>query len=70
MRDAQGFALRVDHRHCVARLRPAAIENVAGENPRMAGSDAAGAFAMDADGGQLSHHSLKAFDAIFGGRVC
>jgi hypothetical protein len=42
----------IHYQDCVASSRLAAIDNVAGKNPRMAGRNSIGSFSINADGVQ------------------
>jgi hypothetical protein len=79
VRRSEHLPFGVDYSNRIARLGLAAIDDVASENPGMAGGEAVGAFPIDANnfqGGEglpagrtlrtLSHHSLQARDPIFG----
>jgi len=62
---AQGLSAGVAHQYYIARFRRAPIQDIAGENPGMAGRDPVRALTIDANSNQLPHHSLKAPDSFF-----
>ncbi len=52
MRGAERRAFGIHYQNRVARCSLAAIDDVAGENPRMAGRNPIGSFSIDTNGSQ------------------